>query len=266
MAILQLKSLCSIKAMIKVLIIEDEQLAADKLEMLLNESKHEIEVLKACGSIVESVGWLKRNIPDLIFCDIHLADGNAFSIFEQVELKVPIIFTTAYDQYALKAFEQNSIDYLLKPIDENALERGLSKYLDWQKGEKQLVDLHTISKLLENEKKAYKQRFLFNIGPRYETVEMSDVAYFYSFDKQTYITLLDARNIPIDDSLNTLISKLDPGIFFHINRNFIIHINSIHQMYRASKRKMMLKIKPQPPMEVTIPEEKLSVFKEWLDR
>ena len=252
--------------MIKVLIIEDEELAAERLKMLLQESPEEIEVLNTCGSIVESVKWLKQNFPDLIFCDIHLADGNAFSIFEQVKVKVPIIFTTAYDQYALKAFGQNSIDYLLKPISETALHRSLSKFKDWQKGSKDLVDLKGLSKLIEKEKTTYKQRFLVNIGPKYESIEIRDIAYFYSFDKQTYIMLSEGRAIPIDDSLITLSDKLNPDVFFHINRNFIIHIKAIHQMYRASKRKMMLNVKPSPPIAINIPEEKLSVFKAWLDR
>lgn len=250
--------------MIEVLIIEDEQLAADKLEMLLNRSSFDIKVIYICGSIVEAVASLKQHTPDLIFCDIHLADGIAFSIFEQIEVKTPIIFTTAYDQYALKAFEQYSIDYLLKPIDEKGLLKSLAKFKDLQRENEHIVDMRDLAKLMEKGR-TYKKRFLVSIGSKFETIEVEDIAYFFSTDKQTYIMVMEGRKYPIDDSLNGLRGNLDPTLFFHINRNFIIHINSIENMYRASARKTMLEIKPKPPLEVKIPEEKLTQFKEWLD-
>ena len=248
--------------MIEALIIEDEKLAAQKLKMLLESSQFPIQIHQICPSIEKSVAWLKINQPDLIFCDIHLEDGNAFKIFEQVKVNSAIIFTTAYDQYALKAFEQKSIDYLLKPIDEKALFKSLEKFQQWNRPT--TIHWDEIKELIIP--KEYRKRFLINIGRKYESIETEEIAYFYSTSGQTFIKTHSNRDLVIDDSLVSLSAVLDPDHFFHINRNFIIGLKSIDQMYKVSTRKVTLKLKPASSHEVIVPEEKFSALKKWLDR
>ena len=250
--------------MIGVLIIEDESYAVDKLKMLLKQAPYPIKILYQTSTVRESVAWLTQHQPDLIFCDIHLEDGSAFDIFEQIEVNIPIIFTTAYDQYALKAFQQKSIDYLLKPIDEKHLHRSLQKFQNWSNPIP--INLNELKQLITPKASKYKRRFLINIGKKYETIDVEEIAYFYSLDGLTFIKTYQNRDFTIDYSLQSLTTLLDPYSFFHLNRNFIIGSKSIDHLYKASPRKTVIKLKPAPSKEVSVPEEKFGALKKWLNR
>ena len=248
--------------MIRILIIEDEKLASDKLILLLDSFNESIEILGVCRSVEESSFFLKNNSPDLIFCDIHLSDGLAFNIFEQLDLKIPIIFTTAYDEYALKAFEEHSIDYLLKPIELDALKRSLQKYHEMTAP----VDIKNLINEFKVAKKSYKQRFLIQTGRNYQSISVDDIAFLYSMEKGSFIRTIQGKDFPLDFSLSYALEKLDPVQFFRVNRKAIVRFSCVKHIHRFSKRKFILHTEPKPPFELVVPEERLKSLKQWLDR
>ena len=249
---------------IDVLIVEDEKLAEEKLRMLLDQCDAGFEVKGACSSIDATVTWLGKNSVDLIFCDIHLSDGNAFGIFEIIDITTPIIFTTAYDQYALKAFEQNSIDYLLKPIELDALQKSLHKFQ--QRALPSSISYAVLAKLLRENVQDYKRRFLVSIGSKMEAVDVNDIAYFYSHSKSTFIKTFSNKTFSVDESLSATFKFLDPFKFYHLNRKIIISIHSIDKIIKVSPRKNVVRILPDAPFEVVIPEERFTDFKDWLNK
>ena len=245
----------------KCIIIEDEAPAAKRLKRLLADSPVDFEILATLDSIESSVAWLDKNIsPDLIFMDIHLADGYSFEVFNQVEIASPVIFTTAYDEYALKAFEVNSIDYLLKPVDEKKLERSIEK-LKRLKGEP--GSQARIEELIKNfqAKKVYKSRFLIKLPERLITVEDSQTAYFMASGKLVLLTTRDNRHFPVDQSLD----ELDPARFFRINRHFIAGFDSIKGIYPFFNGKLKVELEPRQKDNVFVSREKAGAFKRWLD-
>ena len=249
----------------KCIIIEDEAPAAKRLKRLLADSSVDFEILATLDSIESSVAWLDKNIsPDLIFMDIHLADGYSFEVFNQVEIASPVIFTTAYDEYALKAFEVNSIDYLLKPVDEKKLERSIEK-LKRLKGEPgNQVNIEELIKSF-NVKKAYKSRFLIKLPERLITVEESQTAYFMASGKLVLLTTRDNRHFPVDQSLDELESALDPTRFFRINRQFIAGFDSIKGIYPFFNGKLKVELEPRQKDNVFVSRVKAGAFKRWLD-
>lgn len=252
--------------MTKVLIIEDEQPAAKRLEKMLLEIAPEFEIMQRCDSIESSVQFLKTGImPDLIMLDVQLGDGLSFDIFKQVDISCSIIFTTAYDEYAIKAFELNSIDYLLKPISKEKLEKSIEKF---KKLSLQTVqaDWKTLSTLLDKEKRDYKQRFLVYLGEHLHSVQTSDVAYFYSIEKSTFLTTKLGKSFSIDLSLEKLERMLSPKDFFRINRQYIISFQSIKKISVLSKSRIKLLLEPPPTEEVLISNARTHEFREWLDR
>ena len=193
--------------MIKVLIIEDEQPAAKRLEKMLLDISAEFEIVQRCDSIESSVQFLKSGLmPDLVMLDVQLGDGLSFEIFKQVEISCPVIFTTAYDEYAIKAFELNSIDYLLKPISKDKLERSIEKYKKLSQQNVQ-ADWKTLATLMDKEKREYKQRFLVYVGEHLHSVQTSDISYFYSIEKSTFLTTKLGKSFSIDLSLENRILK-----------------------------------------------------------
>ncbi|MDW7694009.1 LytTR family DNA-binding domain-containing protein [Flammeovirgaceae bacterium SG7u.111] len=255
--------------MLKVLIIEDEKLAADDLEEMLLEINPEIKVLEKIGSVEKAVEWLKSNEEaELIFLDIHLSDGNSFSIFDSVEVKTPIIFTTSYDQYAIKAFKHNSIDYLLKPVDQDELEKAIEKFEELR-GKTQDVDLGDILKTISEKKEPeFQQRFMVTIRDSIKSIHVDDVAYFMGEDGYVYlVTKSDGRYI-INYTLNKLDTVLDPDKFFRINRKFTVNFDAIQQMTAYSKSRVQLNLLPAPPNELDtiVSVERSGSFKKWLNR
>jgi len=252
--------------MIQVLIIEDEPLAARRLERLLLKIEPNTHVLDVIDSVEDAVNWLSEHTADLIFMDIHLADGNSFNIFDLVEVHVPIIFATAYDQYAIRAFKHNSIDYLLKPIEEEELSLSLEKYNKSQL-KTPAVDYQTLLSMMEQgPKDRYQQRFIVTSGDKIKSIKIQDVAYFFGQKKYVFLITHDNRRHIIDYTLGKLEELLDPDYFFRINRQFIISFDAIQHMYPYSKSRIKIDLNPQADIEVIVSIDKSRLFKDWLNR
>ena len=252
------------------LIIEDEKPAARLLQRKLE--KLEIAVETMLHSVEESVDWFTNNEhPDLIFLDIQLSDGLSFEIFEKIDIKSAIIFTTAYDEYALKAFKLNSIDYLLKPIDEDDLEIAVTKFksrLPKSNLENQnlQLDFEQIRRMLSNPfEKNYKKRFTVKIGQHLKVITTDEIECFFSENKGTYIHTFDNRNYLIDSTLEILEQELDMKDFFRVSRKFIVPLQAIKeiQVYTNSRLKVILPSYKED--EVVVSREKVQDFKSWLD-
>jgi two-component system, LytTR family, response regulator LytT len=245
----------------KVLIIEDEAAAARRLAKLIQEIDPNIEVLEQLDSIESSVNWLeKHGAPDLLFMDIHLADGSSFEIFRFVKMDKPVIFTTAYDEYALRAFKVNAIDYLLKPLKKAELEQAINKYRNLQKPAE--MNYQALASSLQGDR--YNSRFLIRFGQNIKVVEFRDAAYFYTEDKITFIVTKEGKRYPVEPSLEKLEEMADPRAFFRINRQFIVNIESIKEMYAYSKSRVKLKLDPPTDKETIVSTERSPVFKKWL--
>jgi two-component system, LytTR family, response regulator LytT len=250
-----------------VIIVEDEKPAADNLVKLLKEIDNDIEVLARMSTIRDTVAWLNDNKADLIFLDIHLSDGLSFNIFEQVIVKTPVIFTTAYDQYAIKAFEVNSIDYLLKPIKHRDLERALAKYGELFKNKKfENTNFELLLETLNNQKSQYQHRLMIYAGQKIKSIQVEKIAFFYVIDKNVFIRTMDNENYAIDYSLDKLENLLDPKIFFRVNRQYMININAIKNMYPMSNRSIKIEVSPSAVEDIFVSIQRLSGFKEWLSR
>ncbi len=249
-----------------VLIIEDEKIAAEKLERMLLEVDPTIKVKAIVESIKKSVSWLMKNSVDLIFLDIQLSDGISFSIFNQIEINTPIIFTTAYDQYAIKAFQLNSIAYLLKPIRVKDLETSLHKYKTLKSS--YAIDFEYLLEQIQGKQPEYKKRFIIQIGDKLTKIDIAEVAYFFIFDKSVYIKLFKGSSYPIEFSLDKLEELLNSNEFFRINRKYIINIKSISKMTALSRSRVKIDLTPKPEnnLETIVSIERASNFKKWLDR
>lgn len=253
-----------------VLIIEDEDLTAERLQSLLAQYDPGINIVAVLPSVTESVQWLQTHTeadpdwPDLIFMDIHLEDDSCFRIFERVPLSVPVIFTTAFDEYMIKAFKVNSVDYLLKPVGFAELSAALHKYHSLKR-QFARPNLSVLQQALGLTQPTYKTRFLITIGTRLRTIDTADVAYFYSEEKITFLVTKDNQQLPIDFSLDRLMPQLNPADFFRANRQFILSLGSIKQIHTYSNSKLKLDVQPAPKTEVFISKEKVGQFKDWLD-
>ncbi len=250
----------------KVVIIEDEKLAAERLAGLISEVDPEIEIMKILGSVRDSVKWLTVNKPDLIFLDIQLSDGLSFSIFEQIKTNIPIIFTTAYDQYAIKAFKLNSVDYLLKPVRKSELEESLSKFKEIK--QEASLNFEKLLSALKGKEPAYKKRFLVNFGQKIKNVETEEAAYFYAIDKNVFLTTFDNHMYPVDFTLEKLCEVLDPEKFFRINRKIVINYDAIKNMVPYSRSRIRIDLNPPSPKDIDalVSVERAADFKKWLDK
>ena len=246
----------------KILLIEDEQPAARRLSTLLNKLYPDAEVLGPLESIEETLEHLQTHgEPDLYLMDIQLADGNSFEIFEHFTVKNPVIFITAFDEFAIKAFDVNSISYLLKPLEEEALEKALQK---WQTANR--VESPNMLELLEKLRpKTFKQRFLLKKGERYIPVGADDIAYFQASGKLVLLYTHDKQNYLVDQTLDALEKELDPAAFFRLNRGFIVSIKSIEEVSHSFNGKLKVKLSPAPNEEnVSVSRDKASQFKAWV--
>lgn len=250
----------------KAIIIEDEKPAARRLKRLLEEL--EVNVLTMLHSVGESMEWFHNNEhPDLIFLDIQLSDGLSFEIFESIEVKSAIIFTTAYDEYALQAFKLNSIDYLLKPIDDDDLEKAIKKYHDFKPEAKQIsVDFEDIKKLLSNPlEREYKKRFTAKVGQHIKIINADEVECFYSENKGTYAATQDGRNYLLDSTLENLEEDLSPKIFFRVSRKFYVNINYIKDIISYTNSRLQIKMNRFNEQEIIVSRERVKDFKLWLE-
>ena len=252
--------------MIRTLIIEDEEPAALRLEKLLREVDPEVEILSIIDSVESAVRWLETHgQPDLLLLDIQLADGLSFDIFKQHSLDSYVIFATAYDEYAIRAFELNSIDYLLKPIDKEKLAASIQKFRRLS-GSVPQFDINELMSAIENRKISYKKRFLINIGSRIKSVETQSVAYFYSLEKSTFIRTGDGHNYPVEFSLERLETLLDPDAFFRINRQYMINYACIEKIHVLSQSRIKIEAVPPADDDLLVSTARAHRFRLWLDR
>jgi two-component system, LytTR family, response regulator LytT len=248
-----------------ILIIEDEKPAARLLQRKVE--KLGLQIHHMLHSVEESIVWFNNNPhPDLIFLDIQLSDGLSFEIFEQIDIKSAVIFTTAYDEYALRAFKLNSIDYLLKPIDEEELEVAISKFKNqFQKHTISSLDFEAIKRMLVNPvEKEYKKRFSVKIGHQLKVIPIEDVECFYSENKGTYLHTLDNRDYLLDTTLEILENEINPKDFFRINRKFIIPLKSIKEIQVYTNSRLKIVLPSYKDDEVIVARERVSDFKEWI--
>ncbi len=252
----------------RVLIIEDEHLAAEELKEMLAEINPSIEVMATIDTVKNAIEWLKSpKVLDinLIFMDIHLADGNSFSIFEEVKVKIPIIFTTAYDQYAIKAFKLNSIDYLLKPIDQDDLADSIEKYEDTH-ASNQNIDFSLLLDAVQKKEVSYQKRFIVTTGDKIKSILTNDVAYFMSEGKYLYLTTKEGKQFIVDFTLSRLEKVLQPDRFFRINRKFIINFDAIQNMINYSKSRVKIELNPPCTTDAIVSVDRSGDFKNWLNR
>lgn len=250
----------------KTIIIEDEQYAALRLESLIRQYDPAIEIVARLESVEESVEWLKAHPhPDLIFLDIHLEDGLSFAIFDKVKVDVPIIFTTAFDEYAIQAFRLRSIDYLLKPIGQEDLNRAIDKYRNWKGKESPVVDLTGLYELLGRQNKPYRERFSVTVGERIKTIEVKQIHYFFSISGITFAVMNDRHQYSLDLSLDRLSECLNPGEFFRINRQFLLAHRALAHVHIYPKSRLKLELNPPASDEVFVSIDKVVEFKQWLD-
>lgn len=245
----------------KLLIIEDEPAAARRLSKLVEELVPEAELLPVLESIEQSIAFLQSQPAlDLILLDIHLADGASFEIFRHVQVATPIIFTTAYDQYALEAFKVNAVDYILKPIKRDALKLALDKYRTHHRSSK--VDYEQLAKQLQPNQEA---RFLIRLGQQIKLITAPEIAYAYTEERITFLMTNSGRRYPVDYSLDKLEELLPPERFFRINRQFIISLEAIEEMLTYSKGRVKLVLKPPCEQDTVVSTERSPVFKKWLN-
>ncbi|RVU03146.1 response regulator transcription factor [Mucilaginibacter limnophilus] len=257
----------------KVLIIEDEQLAVAKLTQTLNKAEPDAEVIGVAESIASSVKWLlEHEAPDLILMDIELADGQSFAIFEQVEVTSPVIFTTSYDEYALRAFKVNSIDYLLKPIQQNELKAALQKLQALRsnsiKTDEQTLKIEKLVNQLQQQAglKEYRKRFLVRHLQKLLSIEMEHIAYFYSEDRVSFFRTFDGQRYLVDYTMDEIEEMIDPKYFFRPGRALIVAIGSVEQMEPYFGNRLALRLKPGFDKEALVSREKVSDFKVWMGK
>lgn len=255
----------------KVLIIEDEKPAATRLTTLLHQYDAKIEILDRLDSVKKALSWLDTHpLPELTFMDIQLADGLSFDILEANPFKVPIIFTTAYDEYAIKAFKVNSVDYLLKPIDFEELSAAIDKYKEiYAPNKANLLPTEAI----ENLQKAmrmltpqHKLRFIVRTGEHIRSILVEEIAYFFSLEKMTYLQTKEGRKFIIDYPLDRLEEMVDPKCFFRINRKYLVSIASIQDIIIYSNNRLKLKLIHSDSRDSTVSRDRVQDFKDWLDQ
>ncbi len=252
-----------------ILIVEDEKIAIRRLIKFLEELCPDCRVAGQADTIKSTVAWLRSNpSPDLAFFDIQLADGISFEVFKQVEISCPVVFITAYDEYALRAFEVNSIDYILKPVEKDKLERALTKYEKWvgTRGKLWMDDM-VVDKVMESlKKKKFKERFIVKFGDHLKSVDTKEISCFYSEGKATFFLTRDRKKFLVDYTLDQVTSLLDPTQYFRINRKFIVSVHSIKDIVSWSNSRLKLTLTDLDHPELIVAREKVQDFRQWLDQ
>ncbi|GAA0748023.1 MULTISPECIES: LytR/AlgR family response regulator transcription factor [Gaetbulibacter] len=250
----------------RIIIIEDEKPSARRLHRMIERLDLTVETM--LHSVEEALDWFQNNQhPDLIFLDIQLSDGLSFEIFEHIDIKSAVIFTTAYDEYALQAFKLNSIDYLLKPIDEDDLAKAVSKYKERLPQQQAVtLDFNDIKKLLVNPiEREYKKRFSVKVGQHLKLINIDEIECFYSENKGTYAYTVEGRNYLLDLTLEQLEDELEPQTFFRISRKFFVNINAIKDMISYTNSRLQVKLNNYNEQEVIVARERVKDFKLWLE-
>lgn len=253
----------------KVLIAEDELLAAERIQGLLKVCAPEAVVVEQVDSVEDTISFFKSgNNIDLLLLDIQLADGKSFEIFDKINVDVPVIFITAYDQYAIQAFKFHSIDYLLKPIQQEDFQRAIDKYKRHTVPRMlEPLEISALRELLTKTTRSFKERFLIKAGNKLQYKPSADVAYFFAEGKEAYlVTKKENRKYLIDQTLEELESVLDPGSFFRISRKFIISIDSVAEVRGLASTRMDVKLNQPCEHELSVSRDRAPLFKNWLDR
>ena len=250
----------------KVLIVEDEIMAQKSLIRILSQNFPDMEIAGTTSSVKGTVAWLKdpANTADIIFMDVELSDGICFEIFRQVEVKAKVIMTTAYDSYALKAFEAGSIDYLLKPVDLTDLKRAVAR-CRMSGGQ---LDFEALAKALGagEEKKDYKERYIVRFNDRIIPLQTANIAYIYSEEKNNYLSTFDGQRYIIDSSLDVISEELNPDYFFRVSRSCIVNTKAIISIIKQAGRSLLIKSKPEAPFEMTVSRSRVDDFLTWLEK
>ncbi len=248
-----------------ILIIEDEPQAAQRVEKLIKAIVPDVKIVGILDSVKGSVQWFNANpSPDLVIMDIQLADGISFQIFEQCQIKSPVIFTTAYDEYALKAFKVNSIDYILKPVDADELKGAIQKYKSLTAPPEKMLE--NIGYAVQMLTKKYKERFVIKVGEHLKSIEANDILFFFSLEKTTFAQTADGRKHILDFTMDQLDGLLDSSKFFRINRKYLVNVKSIQDMISHTNSRLKLILKTNDDPEVIVARERVQEFKDWLDR
>lgn len=250
-----------------LLIFEDEAPAAERLIRLIEGIAPEVQVLAVLLTVSEGIEHLRSGKqPDLILSDIELADGLCFEIFSQVKTTIPVVFTTAYNHYAIRAFEANAIDYLLKPVKEADLRRALERAKSRLPFEREEIDYHKLARIIEERQEAKGKRYLVRYGNKMFVVDTREAAYFYSLQKSTFMVNREGTSFPLDESLSQVEEDLADGDFFRINRNFLVHLKSIREMVSFGKSRIKLKVDPPHGDEemLLVSTERSPEFRKWL--
>ena len=249
-----------------ILILEDETLAAEKLENMLVEINASIEIMASLKSIESAVEWFEvNNAPDLVISDIRLLDGLSFEVFRQLSYTGPVIFTTAYDQYAVKAFEVNSIDYLLKPVQIEKLAQSLEKLKSLQAKPEQSFPYDDLMSMIQSQQKDFKSRFMIRSGQKIVAVSVEKIAYFFSQNKLTYLVTFDNKKYALDQTLEIVDRQVDPKLFFRANRQFIVKFEAIEEIHPYFKGRVKINLTPPSEEDIVISADKTPEFKKWLD-
>ena len=252
-----------------ILIVEDEELAVKKLQKTLANVDPSANVIGITDSIKDTVEWLQgNNNADLILMDIELADGQSFEIFNQVEVKAPVIFTTSYDEFALKAFKVNSVDYLLKPIQTEDLQAALAKYKKMTAANKGDINLESLVKQLQQQlqPKEFRKRFLVKHAQKLVSVDVDEISYFYSDGRLNFFKTADNKKYVVDYTMEELEDMLDPEKFFRISRSFYVAVEAIDKIDDYFGNRLILQLKPAVDKEALVSREKVSDFKKWMGK
>ncbi len=253
----------------RILIVEDEFAAQANLRNLLTSRYNDVEILETLDSVAGAVNWLHHNDVDVIFMDVELSDGTCFEIFKRIDITAKVIITTAYDDYAIRAFRVNSVDYLLKPIDPIQLDEAIAKCRHTEIANPEKVShnaqlLHMYN--TESDTPAYKQRFVVQMGDKYLIVKANEIAYFYSKDKQTFFVTFDGRQYVINSSLDMVESTTDPAVFFRVNRAYITNVNAIKVIFTHFSGRLKLSLTPTHDEEVFVSRVRVTDFKHWINQ
>ena len=252
----------------KVLIVEDESHAAQRLETLVLSLIRDAEIVGTIGSVKNAVEWFRNNAaPDVVLMDIQLADGISFQVFDQCEVKSPVIFTTAYDEYAIRAFKVNSVDYIVKPIDKQELLVALNKVVNKKRSETEVALLmKSMSEAMTMLTRNFKSRFVVKVGEHLHTIEVSKILFFYSQEKLTFCSTIENRNFILDYSLDDLEEMLDPRRFFRINRRYVVSSEAIRDIISYTNSRLKLILSGSSNNDVIVARERVQQFKDWLDK
>ncbi|MGY5850061.1 LytR/AlgR family response regulator transcription factor [Salegentibacter sp. F14] len=253
----------------KVVIIEDESFAAKALETMILELRPETQILEVLPSIEEAVAWFGVNSqPDLIFCDIHLSDGNSFDIFKEVKLECPIIFTTAFNEYAIDAFKVNSIDYLLKPIKKEELSKAIAKY-ESLTNRSFNIQINNLKNMLQDVQEPAspkkRSRFMVKSGQSIQVIPTEEIAYFIAEDGIVLLVNFEGKRFAVNNSLDQLEEQLDTHRFFRANRQLIVSISAVEKAESYFKGRLLLRTKPETAGDQVISSNKASAFRQWLE-